>query len=151
MANTSLDDFKEGDAFIANRGFGRCKSKFTLLFPRSLKGKQKQLSTMDANCTRSITKWRGVIERAFGRIKQWKILAETIDCKLVPKVHDLFRCLAAISNAIFPPLLRDSPLNDYCARRIIEVSSQENELLNLNVSTGWRKKGLSVSKAFDSE
>lgn len=96
------------DEFLADRGFNRVKNKeemFVLRTPADLGPKQKQLEVKDANQTRLVTRFRNVVERAFGRLKnRWKIIDDVISSVLWPKLHALIRLLAAVENAFFPGL-----------------------------------------------
>ena len=75
--------------FMADRGFKNEYKGFKVHKPLSIKGNEKQLSREQANTTRMVTRLRFVVEAAFGRLKQWKILKHTIDTNLLPSLHFL--------------------------------------------------------------
>eukprot|EP00475_Leptophrys_vorax_P020328 TRINITY_DN277_c0_g1_i4.p1 TRINITY_DN277_c0_g1~~TRINITY_DN277_c0_g1_i4.p1 ORF type:complete len:333 (-),score=71.59 TRINITY_DN277_c0_g1_i4:1529-2527(-) len=132
------DEFIEEDEGLADRGFSRCNQKFPLHFPRSI-------LRVDANVSRKITRFRGIIERCFGRLKQFKILRYTIDSNWIPKLHDLIRALAAIVNAFFPKIHADSSdFDEKVAERLLQRQDIENDLAQVHNSTrGWQVKSIS--------
>ena len=94
---------------------------FNVQMPDFLKGK-KQLSTMDANHARSVTKVRWVIEAGMrvissriivqmkpdneiylfsvnGKIKQWRFFSQTIQNSSIPSVRDYLNIVCALINA----------------------------------------------------
>ena len=79
------------DEFIADRGFQRALKHFKLWCPGSLRPRNKQLSWLETNNTRLVTKIRNVIERAFGRLKMWKFLSNTIDASYVRYMTDIYQ------------------------------------------------------------
>ena len=56
---------------------------------RCLKRNEKQMKEEAANITRFVTRLRNIVERSFGRLKQWKILRNVIDTNNIPKLDDL--------------------------------------------------------------
>ena len=135
------------DEFLADRGFLRVKQTddtFTLQTPVGLAPKTKQLKTEDANQSRLVTRFRNIVERAFGRLKaRWKIIGDIISSGLWPKLHKLVRLLAAIENAYFPPIWTDSELDKSDAEMInLKISMETNELQAVHESTekkSWQK------------
>jgi len=103
------DVFELTDERIVDRGFIRCTEAFPLHYPSSLAEGKNQLSTVDANRSRLVTRLRNTNER---RLKQWSILFGRIDSGYFLILGDLVRALAAIENAYFPPLLRDMEYDD---------------------------------------
>ena len=100
MKNSPLTRYldRNRDESMCDRGFSRIQDYFKFHCPRSIQKGQKQLSTSDANFTRALTRFRNVIERCFGRSKQWKILANTISIKYARCIGSIFRSIACIEN-----------------------------------------------------
>ena len=137
----------EEDEFLADRGFLYIKEKegmFKLQCSVGLSPNQKQLSTKDANNSRLVTRFRNVVERAFGRFKSnWKIISNVISNGLWPKIHQLLRLLAAIENAFFSPLWNDKESDKRDAEAIVQKLDMENELQKIFESkekTQWLKQ-----------
>lgn len=126
---------KEKDHFLADRGFLHIKEEdgiFSLQCPVGLSPNKKQLSTEEANSSRLVTRFRNVVERAFGRLKErWKIIGGIIDNGLWQKLHDLIRLLAAIDNAYLDPLWIDKESDKVDVESIIQKLHSENELQTL--------------------
>lgn len=69
-----------------------------IVHPIALPKNIKQLNASQANISRRVTRVRNVIEREFGRLKHWKILKNTVDSNLIPKIHDITKLIMAIQN-----------------------------------------------------
>lgn len=106
-----------------------------------MKPSQKQLSTMDANQSRLVTRFRNVVERAFGRLKSnWKILANTITTNLWPKFHPLLRVLAATENAFSKPLWSDNANDEVDLEYISKRKESPNTLMEIaEQKIRWKK------------
>ena len=60
--------------------------------------RQKQYTTEVANKSRLITKVRWVVERANGRINQWRFLDKVVPNRLVKYIGDFVKIVCAILN-----------------------------------------------------
>jgi transposase len=60
--------------------------------------RQKQYTTEVANKSRLITKVRWVVERANGRINQWRFLDKVVPNRLVKYIGDFVKIVCAIQN-----------------------------------------------------
>lgn len=79
------------------------------------------MSTSQTTHTRRVTFVRHVAERAWGRLKQWNILRDTMAMGHVKNVLSMVLVLAAISNAYFPPLQTDSSKARKYSKRILKA------------------------------
>jgi hypothetical protein len=52
--------------------------------------------------------FREVVERGYGRLDHWKILSDCLCSQLIPSFRDLIRTLAAVENAFYVSLRKDS-------------------------------------------
>ena len=132
--------FNKNDEFLADRGFLHIEEEdgiFKLQCPVGLSPNKKQLSTDEANHSRLITRFRNVVERAFGRFKaRWKIIEYVISSGLWPKMHDLIRLLAATDNAFLQPIWTDQESDKDDIESITKYINMENELQSLFESKG---------------
>ncbi|XP_062566452.1 uncharacterized protein LOC134228771 [Saccostrea cucullata] len=113
MLKTNVEDmknwFKDDDVFIVDRGF---RDAIEVLEEFGIKAQMpcllgkgdKQMSDLDANASRLVTKIRWVVEAANSRIKHWKYLAHTLPTNQVPYIGDYVRIVCAISNKYYKPL-----------------------------------------------
>ena len=123
------------DELLLDRGFIRCKDTLRFHTPRSIKKGSNQLSTEDANVTRVVTRCRNVVERLFGRLKQWRILDHTLHISYVPILGALIRILASILNRYFTPLFEDTDEASRDADMFLEKMKKNNELKELLKTT----------------
>jgi predicted XRE-type DNA-binding protein len=131
--------FQKSDEFLVDRGFSRAEIGHTLHFPKSIGKGKKQLSAEDANYTRKVTKFRYIIEAAFGRLKQFKFLANTISLKYAPILHDIIRAAMVLINIFMEALAEDSLLVETEVEAIIQEENNENELESMGkVTKGWK-------------
>jgi hypothetical protein len=136
----------EDDEFLADRGFLRVKEGdglFKLKTPVGLSPNQKQLSTEDANESRLVTRFRNIVERAFGRLKErWKIIGDVVSSGLWPKIHNLIQLLAAVENAFSLPLWSDKESDKSDIEMINHRKNTENELEQLfqKNEKQWKKQ-----------
>lgn len=99
---------EKGDKFVLDRGFRDVRNYlqeqgFKVLMP-ALKGKRNQLTTIESNESRFVTKVRWPVEAVHGDIKQkYKILDHKLDNKLLPKAQSYCRiaCLYTMSLGSF--------------------------------------------------
>ncbi|CAF4682511.1 unnamed protein product, partial [Rotaria sp. Silwood2] len=136
--------FSKNDMFIGDRGFARCKGKWSLYTPDSICKGETQLSTIKANQTRCITRVRNAIERGFGRLKQWNFIGSVVNTDSIPVIGSIMRILCAVDNAYFSNLVLDN--NDALehAQYTIRNIQLENEVEHMEANTtGWKKANTS--------
>ncbi|CAF4970613.1 unnamed protein product [Rotaria sp. Silwood1] len=132
--------FATNDMFIGDRGFSRCKGKWSLYTPDSICKGEKQLSTAKANQTRCITRVRNAIERGFGRLKQWKFIDSVVNTEFLPIISVIMKILCAVDNAYFSELVEDNDDALTNAKVIISNLQMENDVISLEANAiGWRK------------
>lgn len=101
-----LDHIKPGDEVLADRGFVirdlLLERHATLNIPPFTKkcswGKGKHLTPNDISKTKNIAKLRIHVERAIGRLKNFRILANTIPYCLKPLCNQILRVTAFFCN-----------------------------------------------------
>lgn len=153
ITDTNCGDLKDvfdlfEDEFLADRGFLRVlegEGLFSLRTPVGLLPKQKQLSVVDANNSRLVTRFRNVVERVFGRLKaRWKLISGVISSGLWPKLHQILRLLAAVENAFFPALWHNEETDeDDIAMMEERLQMEENKLKEIHETKSkgcWEKK-----------
>ena len=105
---------------LADRGFDISDDLASLAFPPFTKGKP-QLSQREVEFSRQLSSIRIHVERAIGRIKNYKILKTTLPITLIKRDHEtefatidkiVFIC-AALCN-LYPPLVTSFNDNCYC-------------------------------------
>lgn len=105
-----LDIVKPGDEVMADRGFLirdlLLERRATLNIPPFTKkcswGKGKHLTAHDVLKTKKIAKLRIHVERAIGRLKNYKILSHTIPLKIKPLCNQIVKVCAFLSNCQEP-------------------------------------------------
>jgi hypothetical protein len=105
-----LDILKSGDEVMADRGFMirdlLLERRVTLNIPpftkKCLWGKGKHLTASDVLKTKKIAKLRIHVERAIGRLKNYKILSHTMPLKMKPLYNQILRVCAFLSNCQQP-------------------------------------------------
>ncbi len=102
-----FESFESEDEFLFDRGFQRCEKAFSFHVPKSIKKGKSALDTDDANYSRILTRFRNAIERAFGRLKQWRLINGVIPIAFIENIGTLIRILCAISNHFFEPLFKN--------------------------------------------
>ncbi|XP_052696026.1 uncharacterized protein LOC128174533 [Crassostrea angulata] len=121
MLHTNVEDLKgwfhEDDVFVVDRGFRDSVDMLEELgiraeMPRLMSRGQKQMTTLDANASRLVTKIRWVVEAANARIKRWKYLAHVLPTNQVPFIGDYVRIVCALSNRYCKPLSTGSEDED---------------------------------------
>ncbi len=138
-------NFNLDDVFILDRGFTRCVSIYGFVCPETIQTGCSQLTAEQANFTRKVTKCRNIIERGFGRLKQWKILKNVINNRYIPKLHKLVRILAATDNLFGAPLWGEKE-TDQMEREIqslLDKDELENNLMKAlgnNSLQNWRHR-----------
>ena len=105
---------------------------FKLKTPVGLSPNKKQLSTEDANESKLVIRFRNVVERALGRLKErWKIIGDVISSGFWPKIHNLIQLLAAVENSFSLPLWSDKESDRSDIEMINNRKNTENELEQL--------------------
>ncbi|XP_043264042.1 uncharacterized protein LOC122404178 [Colletes gigas] len=149
---------KKGDIFILDRGFRDVKNMLTeqgygVLMP-ALKGKRPQLSTIESNDSRFVTKLRWVVEAIHGILKQkYRLLDRKLDNKMLPKIGIYCKIASFLQNRYGKRLNSDAGRLDIIAQ-MKEKKNQENSLSEEIEKHGWSRKKLifsdiSTSDIFD--
>lgn len=106
--------FRPGDVFLVDRGFRDVvqflKNKnFDVKIPEFIgKGTNGQLTTLQGNKSRLVTKMRYAIEVANGRMKKkWQLFAKMIPSILTKNLMDDYKIGAALLNAYGKPIICD--------------------------------------------
>ncbi|KAK3084308.1 hypothetical protein FSP39_011379 [Pinctada imbricata] len=108
-----LDHIRKGDEVMADRGFIirdlLLERGASLNIPPFTKkcswGKGKRLTAADIKKTRKIAKLRIHVERAIGRLKNYRILSNTLPLKLKPLSNQIVKISAFLCN-LQPPLVK---------------------------------------------
>lgn len=138
--------FKAGDVILVDRGFRDCvkfleRKGFTVGIPEFIRKKSnKQLTTMQGNKSRLVTKLRYVIEVANGRMKnKWQLFSKIIPSILATNLMVDYKIGAAILNTFAKPIISDK--NDFLnvsAQMLGRVNST-NKLKSKVCSKSFRK------------
>ncbi len=126
--------FSKDDIFVVDRGFRDSldffeENSFLTKMPAFNKN-QKQHTTKEANETRIITSMRWVVESANGRIKRWEYLNNIVQNKSIPFLEMDFRFVCALVNRYRPQLRQDKETDAVDARKMLELSKKENDLIS---------------------
>lgn len=96
-----LDYLRAGDVVMADRGFIISdllrERKVKLILPAFTK-KGLQLSEEDTTNTRRIANVRVHVERVIRRLKNFRLISQTVPINLAPKLDKILRICAALSN-----------------------------------------------------
>lgn len=136
-----------GDAFIVDRGFRDVKAEleqkgFQVLMP-ALKGKRKQLTTIEANDSRLVTKIRWSVEAIHGILKQkFQLLDKRLDNKTLPKIGSYFKIAAFLQNQFGKRLESDLHHSEEISTRILNLKSVENTLATEAEEKQWLRRKL---------
>ncbi|XP_066248319.1 uncharacterized protein [Euwallacea similis] len=146
VENTGLSDLLEArDIFVLDRGFRDIieylNSKGYKTAMPALKGKRKQLESLEANRSRLITKVRWVVEAVHGILKQkYQLLDRKIDNKIVPTIGEYFRIAAFLQNQFGQRLTSDKDAGEEIIARMQALVDTPNYLAE-EVETGkWARK-----------
>ena len=103
-----LDLLEYGDQVLADRGFlvgdDIAAHNASLIIPSFTKGKN-QLSQRDVEISRRISRFRIHVERAIGRIKNFRILSTPMQLNMVPNFDNIMTICSAITN-LHPKLVK---------------------------------------------
>lgn len=136
-----------GDCFIVDRGFrdvrGELEQKgFEVLMP-ALKGKRKQLPTLEANHSRLVTKIRWAVEATHGILKQkYQLLDKQLDNKMLPKIGSYFKIAAFLQNKFGKRLESDLDHAEEISARILNFKGVENTLATEVEENHWLRRKL---------
>ncbi|XP_034316546.2 uncharacterized protein [Magallana gigas] len=160
MLHTNVEDLKgwfhEDDVFVVDRGFRDSVDMLEELgiraeMPRLMSRGQKQMTTLDANASRLVTKIRWVVEAANARIKRWKYLAHVLPTNQVPFIGDYVRIVCALSNRYCKPLSTGSEDEDMAlACKMRYLSTKVNSLQTFVEENCLDKKSVKWEVATDS-
>ena len=105
-----LDLIDPGDSIMAGKGFDISYDVLIhgakLNIPPFIKN-QQQLSKKNVILTRKIASLRIHVERAIGRIKQYRILSSVVPLTLVMSMDSIW-CVCSALSLFHPPLVTDS-------------------------------------------
>ena len=138
------NEFEVGDIFLVDRGFRDSlqaieKKGFVAKMPYFADKPSAQLSTMQANASRLVTKSRYVVELVNGIIKQlFKYVHMTIHSSTVSDVFEDFKIACAIYNCIFTPI--SSKTSKAVTDKMLRNVNEENKLANLVIEEKLNKK-----------
>lgn len=112
---TSIENmFNAGDIMLVDRGFRDCtdflqNKGLDVKIPEFIqKGQNGQLTTLQANKSRQVTKMRFVIETSNGRMKsKWHLFGKIIPSILTPHLMADYKIGAALLNAFAKPIICD--------------------------------------------
>ncbi|XP_058796541.1 uncharacterized protein LOC131667246 [Phymastichus coffea] len=143
--------FQNGDIVLVDRGYRDAVPLLQRLgiehrMPALLQYGQRQLTTVDANDSRTVTKNRWVVEARNGHIRNiFKFLAQTINLEYAKHLNAYYRIAGAIINRYHPVLIMQGA-DAAQAREIIRRSRMPNvvqarvEVENLVRRNGqWRR------------
>lgn len=118
---------------LADRGFRDVSDFLTSLgiisvLPAFIPPGSKTIGVSESNKTRRLTKVRSAVERAIGRLKQFRLFRGTISISALPQVSRDFQVIAAILNRFRPPLTTDSTRDALWAEQMLLRMSLQNDL-----------------------
>ena len=129
-----LSLLRKNDSFIVDRGFRDCidfvKSLgFSIEMPTFIKKGEKQLSSLEANKSRIVTKVRWVVEAIHGIVKKkWSFLSAEICNQSLVHVKDYFRIAGCLHNLYGSKLESDKGETDLIVNIMTEKASKSNDL-----------------------
>lgn len=129
----SLDGFQTGDYAILDRGFRDCvhdfQSRGFIVKTPACQPLGKQLSTLEANHSRLVTKVRYDVERINGMVKgKFKIFAQVWRSLSIPHLMNDFEIAAALLNKFFIKSNEDKKKSEEIASKMLARVSIPNTL-----------------------
>ena len=125
--------FNPEDVIIADLGFRKVvdhvsRRGYDMITP-SYRARRQQLTTEEANHSRTVTMVRWPVELAFGRVKGvYKIFRYRYRNSLIPVIGDLFRICLALLNCFRDPPNMGTPLQMFYAQRALARKQMANSL-----------------------
>ena len=127
--------FKPSDVFIVDRGFRDAnevlKNSYKVAMPVCVPLKQSQLTSLQANQTRLVTKVRYKIEVVNGILKRNKLLNNKRFNSTLPDGLDDWKIAVAIFNEFFIPIESDQESSILIAQRMRALLNTDCKLLEL--------------------
>lgn len=99
--------------------------------PFIYQGERNKHSTTEANISRMVTKVSWILERANGRLKQWKLLDKVVPNKRLPQKGDFVRIVCALCNKFRPCLGSMDPESSEIATKMLEKADMPNTVQTL--------------------
>lgn len=150
---------RKGDVCVVDRGFRDVvpyleELGFRVLMP-ALKGKRSNLTTLEANESRFVTKLRWVVEANHGILgKKYQLLHHQLDNKLLPKAG-LYVKIACFLNNRYGKRLNsdqyDDGLQEIITDRMLNSKYQENTLALEAETARWARRSTTTSKLTSTE
>ncbi|XP_026737081.1 uncharacterized protein LOC113500467 [Trichoplusia ni] len=137
--------FESGDAFILDRGFRDAlpllnDCGYRTYVPSSLQQGESQLSTLEANKSRTVTICRWIVEVVNGRFKRdFKIFRQDFFNRASKNVMVHFEVAAALINAFHPPIANRSDAQDIL-QKINQYINVENQLSNYVINNNINRR-----------
>ncbi|KAK0166595.1 hypothetical protein PV327_004088 [Microctonus hyperodae] len=144
-ANGLRSILKKGDVFILDRGFRDVKTwleseGFVVLMP-ALKGKRKQLPTIEANESRFVTKLRWVVEAVHGIIStKFKLLHNQFNNNMLTSAMLYCKVANFLVNEFGKRLNYDTDLQDEIAEQMLLKKDADNSLAKAVEEENWNRK-----------
>lgn len=145
-----------GDIFVLDRGFRDIvpylQSKgFRVLMP-SIKGQRKQLTALEANDSRFVTKVRWAVESVHGMLKEKnKLLKQVFDNKMLHRIRSYYRIASYLLNRYGKRLTSDTDTYDEILERMIKKKNEDNNLAKKVEDEGWLRKKLTFASVTSSD
>uniref|UniRef100_A0A6P7GRD0 Uncharacterized protein LOC114329946 n=3 Tax=Diabrotica virgifera virgifera TaxID=50390 RepID=A0A6P7GRD0_DIAVI len=136
---------QEGDKFFLDRGFRDVIQKlsnlqFQALMP-ALKGKRKQLTSIEANESRMVTMVRWVVEAVHGVISQkYKLLHNQFDNKMIPNAALYCKIAGFLINTFGKRYVSEVSSKNEIIAQINKIKSLENTLLQECEENRWGRR-----------
>ena len=135
-----------GDVFVLDRGFRDCLSfveskGYSAKMPSFLDKDKKQLTRIQANQLRVVTKARWVVEAVHGILKQkWKILSAEIKNQSLPKIKNYFSIAGALHNMFGKILQSDKGNEKEVIEKITNSLHNDTSEFHVNVESQYLRK-----------
>lgn len=107
-----------------------------VVLPPFLNGRRR-FPVAEANHSRSVTKVRWVVEAANARIKQFKLLANTISNSSLSNLEPYLSIVCSIINRYQPPMKSSSPDDIMISEKMLDLRNEKKnfEAVGLLIST----------------